>query len=100
LGPLAFIGLSQVRVSAVFSGIPIVDRVGERTCGVWVVNIQSGQIVAFVRFEGAVQEIFAVEALQGISYPDVINEDADLIARSYVLGDNALKLVPAELRSN
>jgi uncharacterized protein (TIGR03032 family) len=100
LGPLAFIGLSQVRDTAVFSGIPIVDRVDKRTCGVWVVNIYSGQIVAFVRFEEAVQEIFAIEALPGIRYPDVINEDTDLIARSYVLGDEALKLVPADLRSN
>lgn len=30
LGPLAFIGLSQVRESAVFSGIPLVDRQEER----------------------------------------------------------------------
>jgi uncharacterized protein (TIGR03032 family) len=40
VGPLAFIGLSQVRESAVFSGIPLVDRVKERTCGVWVVHIE------------------------------------------------------------
>jgi uncharacterized protein (TIGR03032 family) len=33
-GPLAFIGLSQVRESAVFSGIPLVERLKERTCGV------------------------------------------------------------------
>lgn len=34
LGPLAFVGLSQVRESAVFSGIPLVGRLQERTCGV------------------------------------------------------------------
>ena len=33
-GPLAFIGLSQVRETAVFSGIPLVERLKERTCGV------------------------------------------------------------------
>jgi uncharacterized protein (TIGR03032 family) len=39
-GPLAFIGLSQVRESATFSSIPLVERWTERTCGVWVVDIR------------------------------------------------------------
>ena len=60
-GPLAFIGLSQVRETAVFSGIPLVERLQERICGVWVVNVQTGEIVAFLRFETGVQEIFAVQ---------------------------------------
>ncbi|EDX78308.1 hypothetical protein MC7420_8046 [Coleofasciculus chthonoplastes PCC 7420] len=42
-GPLAFIGLSQVRETAVFSGIPLTERLEERICGVWVVNIETGQ---------------------------------------------------------
>ncbi len=99
LGPLAFVGLSQVRESAVFSGIPLVERLDQRTCGMWVVNIETGQTVAFVRFEDAVQEIFAVELLAGIRYPDLINHDLELIGRSYVLADDALADVPAELRS-
>lgn len=99
LGPLAFIGLSQVRESAVFSGIPLVERLEERTCGVWIVNIETGQTVGFVRFEDAVQEIFAVEVLLGAKYPDLVNHDADLIGRSYVLPDAALRDVPDNLRS-
>ncbi|MCO6047900.1 TIGR03032 family protein [Aeoliella sp. ICT_H6.2] len=100
-GPLAFVGLSQVRESAVFSGIPLVDRLQqaeERTCGVWVVNIETGQTIAFCRFEEGVQEIFAVEVLPGVRFPDLVNHDAELIGRSYVLGDAALADVPAELR--
>jgi uncharacterized protein (TIGR03032 family) len=100
LGPLAFVGLSQVRESAVFSGIPLVERLEERTCGVWVLNIETGQTVAFCKFEDAVQEIFAVEALVGCLFPDLINHDAELIGRSYVLADEALADVPAELRAS
>jgi uncharacterized protein (TIGR03032 family) len=98
-GPLAFIGLSQVRESAVFSGIPLVERLKERTCGVWVVDTRNGQTVAFVRFEDAVQEIFAVEVLPGMRYPDVINDDVKLLATSYVLPDDALADVPEPLRA-
>ena len=72
VGPLAFIGLSQVRESAVFSGIPLVERVRERTCGVWVVNIETGQTVGFLRFEAGVQEIFAVQVLRGMRFPELL----------------------------
>lgn len=100
IGPLAFVGLSQVRESAVFSGIPLVERLEERTCGIWVLNIETGQTVAFCRFEDAVQEIFAVELLAGSLFPDLINHDVELIGRSYVLGDEALARVPENLRSD
>lgn len=99
IGPLAFIGLSQVRESAVFSGIPLVEKREERTCGVWVVNIETGETVAFCRFEEGVQEIFAVELLSGTRFPDLVNHDPELIGHSYVLGDDALRQVPDELRS-
>jgi uncharacterized protein (TIGR03032 family) len=98
-GPLAFVGLSQVRESAVFSGIAIAERpVAERFCGVWVVDLRTGQTVAFVRFEDAVQEIFAVEVLPDSTYPDLVNDDAALIADSFVLPDDALSRVPAHLK--
>ena len=99
-GPLAFIGLSQVRESAVFGGVPIAEQaLAERNCGVWVVNIESGQLIGFVKFEDAVQEIFAVEVLMGAIYPEVVNEDRDLLARTYELADEVLQNVPSELRA-
>jgi uncharacterized protein (TIGR03032 family) len=95
VGPLAFVGLSQVRESAVFSGIAIAERpVEERCCGVWVVNIQTGQVIAFVKFEDALQEIFAVQALPR-RRPDVLNDDATRLAESYVLPDDSLADVAA-----
>ncbi|QDV67077.1 hypothetical protein Poly24_07680 [Rosistilla carotiformis] len=98
-GPLAFIGLSQVRETAVFGGVPIAERdLSERICGVWVVNIHTGEIVAFVKFEDAVQEIFAVEVLVGSRYPELVNEDRQLLAGSFELPDHALADVPPELR--
>ena len=48
------------------------------------------QNVAFLQFEDAVQEIFAVEVLPGIRFPEIIDWDEKLIASSYVLPDEAL----------
>jgi uncharacterized protein (TIGR03032 family) len=90
VGPLAFIGLSQVRETAVFSGIPLVERLKERTCGVWVVHIETGATVGFLRFEAGVQEIFAVQVLQGIRFPEMLEWHDERLAHSYVLPDEAL----------
>jgi uncharacterized protein (TIGR03032 family) len=101
VGNLAFVGLSQVRETAIFSGIEITERLQEteRTCGVWVIDIHRGQVIAFLKFEEAVQEIFAVALLPGMRFPDVINDNAELIGSSFVLPDEALRDVPPELQS-
>jgi uncharacterized protein (TIGR03032 family) len=98
-GRYAFVGLSQVRESAVFSGIPMAEApVAERACGVWVVDTVTGQTVAFVKFQDAVQEIFAVQVLPGVHFPELIHDDQELLANSFVLPDEVLGDVPANLR--
>src|SRR4051794_32334218 len=99
-GNLAFVGLSQVRESAEFSGIPITERLtaDERACGVCAIDLRSGQVVALLRFETAVQEVFAVAVLPGRRYPDLINDDEKLLENSFVVPDAALADVPASLR--
>jgi uncharacterized protein (TIGR03032 family) len=99
-GNLAFVGLSQVRESAVFSGIPITERLTaeERTCGVCVIDLTSGRVVALLRFTSGVQEVFAVTVLPGRRYPDLINDDGKLLENSFMVPDAALADVPAALR--
>ncbi len=89
-GPYAFVGLSQVRESNVFGGIPLTERLKERSCGVWVVDLRSSAVVAHVRFEDAVQEIFDVQMLRGVRHPELLEPDAELLRSSYVLPDAAL----------
>src|SRR5690606_5698439 len=84
-GPFAFVGLSQVRESAIFGGIPIAEPGRERFCGVWVVDLRNGRTMAFLRFEGTVQEIFSVEVLPGIVYPELLNEPSPILDSSFVL---------------
>ena len=60
-------------------------------------NIRTGQTVAFLRFEEAVQEIFAVQVLPGRRFPDLINDNAQLISDSFVLPDSALDEVAGEV---
>ena len=99
-GGLAFVGLSQVRESAVFSGIPITERLKpeERWCGMAVLNAATGETVAFLRFESGVQEVFAVRVLVGRTFPDIAIDPTDeSVLNSFILPDAALGDVPAEL---
>ena len=89
-GPLAFVGLSQVRETATFSGLPLTERLNERICGVWVIHIHTGETVAFLRFEEAVQEIFAVQVLAGTRFPEMLEWTDELVGHSYVLPDEVL----------
>jgi uncharacterized protein (TIGR03032 family) len=93
-GPFAFIGLSQVRETAAFSGIAISEAGRERECGVWVLDIRSGQTVAFLRFSGSVTEVFAVHVLPHCRHPELINEDHELIAGAFFLPPEALEPAP------
>lgn len=87
-GQFAFIGLSQVRETAVFSGIPISDPARERQCGVWVLDLASGQTAAFLRFSGIVQEIFALTVLP-FTQPELITDHNELIGSSFFVPPGA-----------
>ena len=84
-GGLAFVGLSQVRETATFGGLPLMERLDERLSGVWAVNPQSGQIVGFLRFEELVQEVFDVALLAGVRYPEIAEDGSDAATNSFVL---------------
>lgn len=99
-GDLAFVGLSQVRESAVFSGIPITERLApeERTCGVCVVDLRRGEPIALLKFESGVQEVFAVAVLPR-RFPDLVNDDDKLLESSFVVPTACLGEVAATVRA-
>jgi uncharacterized protein (TIGR03032 family) len=101
VGDLAFVGLSQVRESAVFSGIQITERLApeERTCGVCVVDLRRGETIALLKFTSGVQEVFAV-ALLARRFPDLINDDEQLLESSFVVPTECLDEVAATVRTS
>ena len=92
IGPVAFIGLSQLRGTTPFTDIPITDDNADRLSGVWAVHIGTGKTLAFLKFAGGVQEIFAVQAVPGVLFPEIVHE-GELLGNSYALPDKALKEV-------
>lgn len=89
IGPVAFIGLSQLRETNAFTDIPITQENADRQSGVWAVHIDTGGTLALLKFTGGVREIFAVQALSGIMMPEVIAE-GELLGNSWSLPDEVL----------
>jgi uncharacterized protein (TIGR03032 family) len=85
IGDIAFVGLSQIRESSTFGELPITQRLKERQCGVWMVDVRSGGVVGFLRFDDLVQEIFDVAVLSGAGYPEIAEPADDTTALSYAL---------------
>jgi uncharacterized protein (TIGR03032 family) len=90
IGPVAFVGLSQLRENEAFSGIDITDANPDRQSGVWAVHTGTGKTIGLLCFSGGVQEIFAVQALRGVLFPEFVHE-GELLATTYALPDEALR---------
>ncbi|WP_435006861.1 TIGR03032 family protein [Tundrisphaera lichenicola] len=70
-GPYAFIGLSKIRETSVFNGIPIAEHRERLRCGLAVVDVRSGKLVAGLNFHSGVDEIFDVKLLPGVRNPSL-----------------------------
>ncbi len=62
----AFVGLSKIRETSTFGGVPIAEDREKLKCGVAVVDLEASRTVATLSFESGVDEIFDVAVLPGV----------------------------------
>ena len=84
LGDLALVGLSQIRESSTFGGLPLAERLRERRSGVWMVDLRTGATTGFLQFEDLVQEVFDVAVLPH-RFPEVGEPAGQTVATSFAL---------------
>jgi len=85
-GRYALIGLSQIRETAIFGGVPVAEKYPERPCGVAIVDTVTGRQVGMIEFLASVREVFDVQLLPGARWPAVIGLAKDLVKESSVVG--------------
>ncbi len=85
VGPYAFIGLSKIRATSAMDGVPLAERRSELKCGISVVDLRSGQAIAFLEFQTAVEEIFDVQVLPGLRFPEVVGFQNETINHTFVI---------------
>jgi uncharacterized protein (TIGR03032 family) len=84
-GPYAFVGLSKIRKTSAMDGVPLAQRREQLKCGVAVVDLRRGQVIALLEFQTAVEEIFDVQLLPGLRFPEVIGFQQETIQHTFVI---------------
>jgi uncharacterized protein (TIGR03032 family) len=84
-GPIAFIGLSKIRATSAMDGVPIAERRDELKCGIVAVDLRSGRVLGQVEFQSAVEEIFDVQLLPGLRFPEVVGFQNETIHHTFVV---------------
>jgi uncharacterized protein (TIGR03032 family) len=65
----AFVGLSKIRETSTFGGMPIAKRRADLKCGVGVVDLGTGRLAGHLEFLSGVDEIFDVQVVPGARCP-------------------------------
>lgn len=84
-GPFAFVGLSKIRPTSAMDGVPLAQRREQLKCGVAVIDLRAGTVIGMLEFQTAVEEIFDVQLLPGLRFPDVIGFQQQTIQNTFVV---------------
>ena len=97
-GNWAVVGISKPRGDAMFRGLALDRELEARgavpRCGLLVVDLDSGEIRHWLRFEGIVGELYDVVLLPGVRRPRALGFRSDEIRRLVTIGE-AAPLLPA-----
>ncbi|MBO0698216.1 MAG: TIGR03032 family protein [Zavarzinella sp.] len=96
-GRYAFVGLSKIRETSAMDGVPLAGRRKELKCGVAAVDVRAGRIIGSLEFQTAVEEIFDVQLLPAVRFPEVVGFQQDTVNQTFVVppGDNPVDHGPA-----
>jgi uncharacterized protein (TIGR03032 family) len=94
IGDYAIVGLSKSRRERTFSGLKLDENLkakdADPRCSIYVIDLNTGSIVHWLRLEGYVQELYDVAALPGFRRPMAIGLKTDEIQRIITLPPDAM----------
>ena len=90
-GNYAIVGLSQSRDNKTFADLPMNNKLEQQgvepRCGLMVIDLNTGDIVHWLRIQGVVKELYDVAVLPGIKRPMAIGFKSDEIRRVISIED-------------
>jgi uncharacterized protein (TIGR03032 family) len=85
IGPHAFIGLSKIRKTSAMDGVPLAERREQLKCGIAAVDLRSGRVIALLEFQTAVEEIFDVQLLPGLRFPEIVGFQKEALNHTFII---------------
>ena len=90
-GDFAILGMSKSRENRTFSGLELDQNLkasdAEARCGIQIIDLNSGDVVHWLRIEGVVSELYDVISLPGVVRPQALGFKTDEIRRVLRIGD-------------
>lgn len=77
-GPFMFVGTSLARFSDISNPPPIYEDLSTTVCGVWVINIETAEIVGSIKFSSGIEQLYDVAVLGGVCFPEVVEPSSEL----------------------
>lgn len=93
-GGYFFVGLSLMRDSKPFEGLPVERGAQELICGVVAVEIATGRVVGTLRYTGGCTEIHDIQIMAGVRRLGISGTDTDTSTLAIDLPDFGLWLDP------
>ena len=79
-GPLMFLGTSRSRRSTAAAQLPLNASHPETVAGLYVIDIERGEILERLEFTGDVNQIYDVGVIHGPTFPDLLHIDDELVS--------------------
>ncbi len=76
-GNYAFVGLSKIRETSTFGGVPLATRRESLKCGLAVIDMTTRACIATLEFKSGVSEIFDLQVLPGTTCPAIHGPHAE-----------------------
>ncbi|MEQ8667502.1 MAG: TIGR03032 family protein [Rhodospirillales bacterium] len=90
-GDYALVGLSKPRENRTFSGLALDDTMRTKNataqCGIYVIDIRSGDVVHWLTIDGIVTELYDVVCLPNVRRPMALGFKSDEIRRTISMSD-------------
>ncbi|MCB1877448.1 MAG: TIGR03032 family protein [Chromatiales bacterium] len=95
-GPLLFLGSSRSRPSSASAKLPLNEEYAETVAGMYVVDLDTMEVIERIEFTGDVHQIYDIGVLPGMCFPELLNIDDELV--SSVFDFPSLPTSPARAR--
>lgn len=93
-GRYALVGLSQIRERHIFGDLPVQSRFERLHCGVWLLDLETGQEVGRLEFTSGCTELFEVQVLPGMRRPMIVNREREESRQAFPAPDFSYWLRP------
>lgn len=94
VGDYAVVGMSRPRHDKTFGGLALEEELSKRgtdaRCGLFVIDLRTGDVAHWLRVEGMVRELYDVAVLPGVSRPMALGFKTDEIHRIIAVGEDGV----------